>query len=154
MHKFSEKVQKNLVKKFHTLLGKAGINNDGKMSILAAYGVTTSKNLGIAELSEICDKIQAMMNSEIAEMDKWRKRTMAAIGGYLDVSGQKSSAELIKAIACRASGYETFNSIPKQRLNDVYNAFKNKQATFKNVEKLTAEDIPMQSMKMTQQVYA
>jgi hypothetical protein len=137
MQKISEKIQKNLIKKFHTLLSRAGINNDEKLTILAAYGASSSKMLNVSELMEICDKIQSLMNPEIGEMDKWRKRVIASIAGYLEMSGIEHNMYKVKAIACRASGHKFFNSIPKQDLISVYNAFKNKQKISKNVEKMS-----------------
>jgi hypothetical protein len=38
---FMDKQKTALVKKLHVLLGKAGIDNDGKLAILAQYGVVT-----------------------------------------------------------------------------------------------------------------
>jgi len=44
---------------------------------------------------------------------------------------------VIKGIACRASGYDDFNKIPKERLRNLYYAFNNKVKDAKRVNSLT-----------------
>ena len=51
---------------------------------------------------------------------------MAAIGKYLQMLGKESNASIIKGIACRATGYENFNKIPRERLRNLIGAFNNK----------------------------
>ena len=72
-------------------------------------------------------------------MDKLRKRAMAAVGGYLRKIGRESNAEIIKGIACRATGYQSFNKIPAERLRNVYHAFRNKQKDIDSVERIAME---------------
>ena len=75
-------------------------------------------------------------------MDKLRKRVMAAVGGYLTKSGRKSNASIIKAIACRATGHDDFNKIPRERLRNLIALFNNKVKDSEAVDKLTAaEDV-------------
>jgi len=142
MQTFSEKTQTGLVKKFHTLLSKAGIDNNGKLDILNGYGVSSSKDLKVPELLEICDKIQSLITPDLGELDRWRKRVMASIGGYLKTKGKEHNIEIIKAIACRAAGFKSFNAIPKQQLIAVYYAFSNKQKVQKNVDDIMTGDVP------------
>lgn len=61
---------------------------------------------------------------------------MASIGGWLKAAGYKSNAEIIKAVAYRASGYEDFNKIPAGRLHNLYHNFRNKQ-----IDKIAAESL-------------
>ena len=72
--------QKNfLIKKFHILLGQAGIDNESKLDILSQYGVTTSKDLSIHDLINVCDHLEKIVYPGAVDMDKWRKRLIAAI---------------------------------------------------------------------------
>jgi len=48
---------------------------------------------------------------------------MAAIGAYLRRIGYTENSETIKAVACRAAGYDNFNRIPVSRLREVYYEF-------------------------------
>ncbi|MDR2836528.1 MAG: hypothetical protein LBV69_10135 [Bacteroidales bacterium] len=69
------------------------------------------------------------------ELDKWRKRLIASIGGWLKLTNQTGNNEIeqIKKIACNASGFAKFNEIPKQRLISLYYAFNQKQKDIKKV---------------------
>jgi hypothetical protein len=131
-----------LLKKFHTLLGKLGIDNDAKQDMLwQSYGVTSAKALNAYELMELCNKLDLQANPKLAEMDKLRKQLMASIGGWLRAMGKESTAELIKGIACRASECDKFNNIPKEQLRSLYSAFKKKQKDLDKVTELTAETL-------------
>ena len=54
------------------------------------------------------------------ELNKWRKRVMAAIVGWLKSRNRTENAAVIKAIACRAAGKDDFNKIPLNRLRAIY----------------------------------
>lgn len=137
--------QKNyLIKKFHILLGMAGlISQEDKKNLLAQYGVVSSKELSVHDLIDICDKLEKIVYPDYAEMDKWRKRLIAAIGGWLQVMGREQNLTVIKAIACRAAGNENkqFNSISLEKLRSLYYAFRNKTKDMSNVEMLTSAEI-------------
>ena len=136
--------QKNyLVKKFHILLGKAGIDNKDKLEMLKEYGVTSSRDLSAHELLDLCNKLDNIMCPDAAEMDRWRKRLIAAIGAWLRAMNKEENINLIKAIACRASGDENkqFNAIPLERVRSLYYAFSKKTKDLKTVEWLTREEI-------------
>ena len=64
---------------------------------------------------------------------------VAAIGGWLQSIGKEQNAERIKAIACRASGYEHFNQIPKNRLISLYHGFVKMKNDMAKIEELTME---------------
>lgn len=137
-----DKEHSRLVKKFHTLLGKARIDNEGKSEILAAYGVTSSKDLDIYQLLEICEKIDELANPAAHDLDKARKRLMAAIGGWLKAMHlNEYGANHIKAIACRAAQRETFNQIPLEQLRSLYSAFNKKQRDLKEVTEITTDTL-------------
>jgi len=133
-----EDTRRGLIKKFHAQLSRYGIDNDCKMEMLAAYGVGSSTELDTKDLVELCNHIEAGYNSKGAEMSAYRRRLMAAIGGWLRKMGKEGGADRIKAIACRAANCEDFNKIPKERLRSLYYAFSKKQKDLEMAEKLTA----------------
>lgn len=81
-------------------------------------------------------KRPAQAKRQADEMDVWRKRLMAAIGGWLRLTGKPESDEYIKGTACRAAGRSDFNDIPKGQLVSLYNAFLQKQDDLQTVKNL------------------
>lgn len=133
--------QKNaLLRKFHTLIGRAGVNADEKEAMLFAYGVESSKDLTVYELTELCGKLDLRANPSANTANCWRKRLIAAVDGYLRAMGKPGGniAE-IKAVACRAAQTDNFNRIPVERLKSLYNAFKNREKDLKEIDKMTGE---------------
>ena len=124
---FVEMTQRNLIRKFYTLLNKCSNSNEIKQAIFDHYNITSTKELTCAELVEICDILDKQIHKEIADLDVWRKRVIASIAGYLQLVERDCNIKIIKAIAMRATGYDDFNNIPRQRLINLYNAFLNKQ---------------------------
>ncbi len=80
-----------------------------------------------------CMSGQARVNRHCqdAKFDTWRKRVIAAIGGYLELSGGINNIENIKAIASRAAGRKWFNDVTISELRAIYNEFLNKQKVAK-----------------------
>ena len=114
---------KRLLRAFHAACGAAGMTADDKRALVGSFGAESSTELTDAQLREAIGIINGA-----CEGDKWRKRVMRAIGAYLTEAGRPQNAAMIKAIACRASGYALFNRIPVSRLQNLYYAFKNKAA--------------------------
>lgn len=141
MQTLLERHQKILLKKFHTLCGKAGISEYDKREMIAAYGVESSRDLDTRDLLDLCDRIDRMMNKEAAEADKWRKRVIAAVFGWRKAMGDSTNINEVKAIACRASEAEHFNAIPLERLRSIYYAFTKKTKDLNFVDKMTADEI-------------
>lgn len=136
-----DKQKTQLIKKFHALLGKAGIGNEEKLSLLSGYGVESSKDLTVYELTELCGKIDKMANPQAAEADKLRKRLIAAISSYRYAMGCASSIDEIKAIACRAALAENFNRISNEKLRSLYNAFTHMKNDLSKVREMTQEHL-------------
>lgn len=135
-----DKIHSGLLRKFHTLCGCLGLTEEEKRAIVESYGVESSADIDTHDLIDICGSLSKQLEGDKGdEMDKLRKRVMAAIGGYLRKANQASSAEIIKGIACRATGYETFNKIPTERLRNLYNTFLNKQKDIDKVEEIAIE---------------
>ena len=80
------------------------------------------------DLINVCAHLseQANQKSGTGDLDKLRKRVMAAIGSYLHSVKRESNTSIIKGIACRATGYKEFNKIPRERLRNLIATFNNK----------------------------
>lgn len=140
-----DKQQKLLLKKFHTLCGKAGVSQDEKRALVESYGHISSKELTAHELIDLCEKLDRMMRPDLAEMDKYRKRLIASIFAWREAMGDKANMAEVKAIACRAGSAKNFNAIPLERLRSLYNAFAKKTKDLTTVEDLTAEELNYKS---------
>lgn len=138
---FMDKQKNALVKKFHVLLTKGHIDNDQKLNLLMAYGVQSSKDLNVYELTELCGKLDKIANPQAATSDKLRKRLIAAIASYRQAMGCVSDMDEIKGIACRAAKIDSFNRIPDERLRSLYNAFNHMKKDVQNVKAMTVEQI-------------
>lgn len=130
-------IHKKVLKKFHTLCSVCGMTKDEKMALVSSYGVDSSADIDTHDLIDLCAKLQEQAGQP--DMNRLRKRAMAAIGGYLRLTGQHESSAMIQGIACRATGYDRFNKIPAERLRNLYSCFSNKQKDIKAVEGLTTE---------------
>lgn len=122
-----DKIHNGVLRKFHTLCSKLGLADYEKRAILESRGVESSADIDTHDLIDICASLSRQLEGDKGDqMDKLRKRTMAAIGGYLRKINRESNADIIKGIACRATGYETFNKIPRERLRNLIATFNNK----------------------------
>jgi len=134
-----------LIKRYHTLATRIGLDKTDKAAIMESYGVSSSLDLTVQELNELCAQLEKDSNPRAPQMDKLRKQVMASIGGWLRTISQDSDAQRIKAIACRATGHRQFNDIPAERLRNIYHTFLNKQKDFKAVGQLAAEELEILS---------
>lgn len=134
-----DQIHKGILRKFHTLCSKLAMTDEEKHAIVESYGVTSSKELDTHDLINICNKLNQQLGGDAAILDKLRKSAMAAVGGYLRMTRQESNADIIKGIACRATGYSDFNKIPAERLRNIYYAFSNKQKDMSSVENIAVE---------------
>jgi len=134
-----------LIKRYHTLATKIGLDKCDKSAIMESYGVESSLDLSVKELTELCNVLERDNNPKAPVLDKLRKQVMASIGGWLKTISQDSDASKIKAIACKATSYRRFNDIPAERLRNIYHTFLNKQKDFKAVKQITAEEMEILS---------
>ena len=140
-----DRTKKMLLAAFHGLCARAGMQDYEKKSIIEGFGRLSSADLTIEELQQACKAIEARIEPTSVQMDLWRKRLMASIGGWLSTIGKPQSAAQIKAIACRASGYDNFNHIPFDRLRSLYNAFKGRQRDWRAVGDLAKMEMDILS---------
>ena len=127
-NKTMDKIHKGILKKVHTLCSVLGMTEDEKRTLVQSYGVDSSRDMDTHDLVDVCAILSEKANRKTGtdDIDKLRKRVMAAIGKYLQMLGKESNASIIKGIACRATGYENFNKIPRERLRNLIGAFNNK----------------------------
>ncbi|MEY8687707.1 hypothetical protein AB9N12_16825 [Bacteroides sp. AN502(2024)] len=104
-NKTMDEIHRDILKKFHTLCSVLGLTDAEKRAIVESYGVESSRDMDTHDLINVCGQLSAQVNEKTGagEMDKLRKRVMAAIGGYLKATGKESNATVIKGIACRAT---------------------------------------------------
>lgn len=138
-NKTMDQIQRGLLKKFHALCTVLGLDGEAKREILASWGVGSSRDLDQHQLIDICAKLSEQVDEKqgTARLDKLRKQVIAAIGGWLRETKQQSNISIIKGIAMRASGYNDFNKIPRERLRNLIATFNNKVKDARAVDALT-----------------
>ncbi len=139
-------VTKNqLIRLYHALVSRLNMNDDARMGVLTAFGVESSKELTVDQLQELCKLLKQQLNSD---SDKWRKRVLASIYGYLQLTGRGANTDYVKAIAIRSAGeYGSFNQIPVSKLKTLYYAFLDKQKVLKRTGELMNEDLDLIQFK-------
>lgn len=135
-------LHRGLVKKFHTLCTLLHLSPSEKAAIVASFGVESSRDIDTHDLVDLVARLSSQYEQK-DDLSRLRRRTMAAIGDFLKASGRESNADLIKAIACRASRYSDFNRIPKHRLQSITAAFNHAAADFRAAQNATAEAMVM-----------
>lgn len=146
-NKTMDRIHRDILKKFHTLCSVLGLTEAEKRAIVESYGVESSRDMDTHDLINVCGKLSEQANAKTGtgDMDKLRKRVMAAVGGYLKTTGKESNATVIKGIACRATGYTDFNKIPRERLRNLVAAFNNKVKDAQAVNEI-ADALLMQTL--------
>ncbi len=94
-------------------------------------------NALLQQLQSMCTSINTC--AKLRKMDKWRKRLIASIFAWAESIDEPMHLNKVKAIACKASGYDGFNDIPQQRLQSLYNAFLKMAKDMKAVEEVTKD---------------
>ena len=105
-------------KQLMTLLSRQGLVNQ-RADIVSQFtqGRTTSvKALDQWEIDYMCSFFQEQQKQQNHDLDKKRKRVLAAGFGVYEKMNKKVSMEYIKGIACRMAKVEDFNKIPSGRL--------------------------------------
>lgn len=129
-------IHKKVLRKFHTLCSVCGMTQDEKRALVLSYGVESSADISTHDLIDICGRLSEQADAKTRSLNRLRRQVMAAIGGYLRMTGREESSAVIIGIACRATGYREFNKIPEERLRNIYNAFVNKQKDARRVDEI------------------
>ena len=130
-----DKMQRDLIRKYHAVAHEAGLGEAEKRAILECYGVTSSRDLSQHQLIDVIASISSRMD---VLRDRLRKRLIASIGRYLRTIGYEENIHTIKATAERAAGCP-FNRIPPERIRSLIYAFNHKARDLEMVETLTQE---------------
>ena len=133
----------HLIKKLHILFNQCNISESDKEAIYSSYGVCTSKEMDVVQLSEICNKLHALLQKDGREPKPSHRKTplqqaqtccKVAIGRLLAAQGKIAASgwgiaewNLITGTACRAAGVDAFGHIPLSKLLGLAYEF-NKQA--------------------------
>ena len=124
------------LKKLMTILSKRSVSNEQRADLVYSWtnGRTTSaRDLNAYELTWICKSLEGQKS----KLDTNRKRLIASIFGYLEKMNIKDAPiDYVKAVACKASGYNRFNDIPEDRLNSLYNSFSKRQKDLNFTDKM------------------
>lgn len=131
-----DKVQRDLIRKYHAVAASAGLSESERYAILSSYGVESSRDLTQHQLIDVIATISSNLNEH---QDRLRKRLIASIGRYLRTAGYEENIETIKATAVRASGYDSFNKIPPERMRSLIFAFNHKVRDLESVNEITKE---------------
>lgn len=134
-NKIMDKVQRDLIRKYHAVAHEAGLSEAEKSAILECYGVTSSRDLSQHQLIDVIASISSRMD---VLRDRLRKRLIASIGRYLRTIGYEENIHTIKATAERAAGCP-FNRIPPERIRSLIFAFNNKVKDLERVDEITKE---------------
>lgn len=133
-----------LVGKLHAIKKQRSMSDDEYRAFLSGFDVYSSSELSIEDLLRAIELLEGNTTSKTKhdeEMDRWRKRVMAAVGAWLRAMNKEESLDIIKGIACRATGAKAFNLIPLERLRSIYAAFNNKRKDLSFVKKMTSVEI-------------
>lgn len=129
-----------LIKKYHILIGKTGMSDDDKHTLLAQWNVTTSKDMNIDQLQQLCnllEKFTSPVDSELLKWQKWSRDMVKSYGKSVGITYTDAYAE---AIICRSTGKKSFNAISKNRLVGIYNQFKKAKIDKSTIQNIIIED--------------
>lgn len=135
----TDQQHKWLLRKFHSLCNRLGLDAETKLAMIDGYGVESSKDMSNAELTELCRRLEQSLDPDGAKREQLKRRVMGAIGGWLRLIGKESDLNYIKSVACRAAGVDYFNKIPTEKLRNIYSLFLKKQRDAKAVNDVCGE---------------
>ena len=148
-YNFQRKYIMATLKALMTSLSKQGLQEQrGEIIYDFTSGRTCSaKELTAVEIDELYYELNKRASVTSQELDKKRKRLIAAIFGVFEKMNKKPSVEYVKGIACRAAKEDDFNKIPAERLTSLYNAFLNAQKDL-NFAKRLADNLVEETVNL------
>ncbi len=137
-NKVMDKIQRDLIKKYHTLAGQLGMTSKDKRSLLSVYDVESSRDLSQHQLIDVIATLSRMIEKKHGKesMDTLRKRVIRSIFAYYEVIGKKVTMEYVIGTACRSAKIENFNKIPREKLRSLYGAYLNQRKTIISVQNM------------------
>lgn len=137
----TQKEYKNkLIKKYHILVGKVGMSKEDRDTLLKQWNVTTSTDMSIDQLLQLCNLLEKFTSPEESELVKWQKWSRDMVKSYGKSLGVNYTDEYAEAIICRSTGKKSFNAISKNRLVGIYNQFKKAKNDKSAIQNLIIED--------------
>lgn len=141
--------KRRLIVRFHTLLGAAGIDTEGKMDMLERYGVESSKDLDEEQLAMLCEFVAGMVNRQDDVKERARRRAIRAVCKFMDGVGggewrswdDERKVQYAKGVVCRATGTKKFNAIGVDRLRSVACSFEKQRRDMDKVVEIAGEII-------------
>lgn len=123
-----------------TELSRKGLQNDRAEIIYNFTGGRTSsaRELTPTEINRLSEALKSTAKPNQKDLDKKRKRLLAAIFGVFKMFNQKPTMEYVKGMACRAARKDSFNDIPPAKLVSLYNAFIHAQRDYSFARRLIA----------------
>lgn len=130
-------LKKVLIKKYHLLCRRLGLDENAREAMLEQYGVASSKDLSTKQLSSLCLTLSSPDKSNKAQ--QLRKIVIGAIISFLDQEREgfkewdsRRKIEYAKNTALNAAGmpHDSFNQIPETKLRNIasmFNKMKNKK---------------------------
>lgn len=120
------------IRHYHALCRSLGLDGEARKEMLhSSFGVSSCSELSDADLQLLVSRLVAIDQQRASQAqryapttDRWRKRVIACLCGYLQVRGYPVSVPAAIAVAERASG-KAFAELSQKELAKVYNAFKN-----------------------------
>ena len=114
-NKTMDSIHKGVLKKFHTLCSVLGLSEDEKRAIVESYGVESSRDMDTHDLINVCANLSEQANKKngTSDLDKLRKRVMAAIGSYLhSVKRERAMQALLRALRVVPQGTKILTRYP------------------------------------------
>lgn len=135
-------------KQFYQLL--KGMPYVSKEELVKQYTNDRTTHISGMRSDEYFTMLFDMQNSNLEtnkELDKERKKVIAAIGGFFKATNKKHDINIIKGTACRAACCKDFNKIPISKLRGIYSEFSNQEKAIKNSRLLTQKEIKDLALK-------
>lgn len=126
--------KKRLIIRLHTICSNRGITADERKLMYESYGATSSTEMDESEIQDMINLIVGHKPNLNNRTDLLRKRCLAVVFHYYKLRNMDVSADYVKATLVRASNHKSFNAIPDAILNNLYNAFLDKNRNFVSVE--------------------
>lgn len=142
------KTRQQYIKELHILFNRCNINNEGKLSVYAGYGVGSSREMSLLQLSELCEKLHALLqkdgkepapNSCTTPLKKAQTCCKVAIGKLLAAQGRIPTTgwgivewDMVQRVACRAARVEHFDHIPLSKLRGITYEFNKQREAIEN----------------------
>ena len=136
--------KKQLIREFHILLHRLGIDEIGKEGILAGYGVDSSTELDEEARAQ---RMEPETKNSPTEAEKERKRLKVAIGKLLAAQGKIKAdgwgvAEwnLIAGTACRAAKVSRMDDIPASKCRGLIYEFNRQREGIERAKEYTVNN--------------